>query len=214
MASTKEMQRRAKQLRLVKQAQSFRDQLLDRIGTVSDQCNMVPAGAMLVGNMFQDFGDEYRKMGDSYRGRHSFEAFLNDPHAQRRAFVLMYNQRIAGFITLNNTIGGNVFVELVYVKPEFRGQDLSSLMYLWAQQEHNAEAVELSYQRIAGKEQYWIALGFWRFSPIPGQSGTKIALALVSTNAKMGWPLIPEVLRRVRGYCNTGAINHKMQVVA
>jgi GNAT superfamily N-acetyltransferase len=214
MASTKEMQRRAKIGRVIRQAQSFRDQLFARIDAVADQCDMVPAGAMLVGNMFQDFGDEYRKMGDTYRTTISFDQFLNDGHNKRRAFVIMYNQRIAGFITLNNTIGDNVYVELVYVKPEFRGQDLSSLMYLWAQQHHNAEAVELSYQRIAGKEHYWVGLGFGRFAPMPGQTGEKIALALVSNNPKMGWPLVPDVLRRIRSACNTGAINRMIRDVA
>ena len=214
MASTKEMQRRAKIGRVLRQAQSFRDQLFARIDAVADQCDMVPAGAMLVGNMFKDFCDEYGKMGDTVLGRFSFDQFIGDIHSKRRAFVIMYNQRIAGFITLNNTIGDNVFVELVYVKPEFRGCDLSSLMYLWAQQNHNAEAVELSYQRIAGKEHYWVALGFGRFCPMPGQTGTKIALALVSTNPKMGWPLVPAVLRSIRSACNTGAINRMIKEVA
>jgi len=215
MASTKEMQRRAKIGRVWRQAQSFREQLFARIDAVADQCDMVPAGAMLVGNMFNDFKEEYRKMGDTYSSRSSFSDYLADPAAaERRAFVIMFNKRIAGFITLNNTIGGNRFVELVYVKPEFRGRDLSSLMYLWAQENHDAEAVELSYQRIVGKEHYWVGLGFGRFSPMPRQTGTQIALAFVSTNPKMGWPLVPEVLRRIRGACNTGAIDRMIKDVA
>ena len=207
MASTKEMQRRAKMGRIIKQAQSFRDQLFDRLDLLSDVCDLVPAGAMLVGNMYQDFKEEYRKMGDTFGGARTFNDYLGDPTAmKRRAFVLMYNKRIAGFVTLNNTEGGHVYVELVYVKPEFRGQDLSSLMYMWAQQEHKAEAVELSYQRISGKEHYWVALGFMRFAPMPDQMGTRIALAFVSSNPVMGWPLAPEILRKIRGACNTGAI--------
>jgi GNAT superfamily N-acetyltransferase len=207
MASTKQMQARAKAGRILKQAQNFRDQLFDRLDLIAEVCDMVPAGAMLVGNMYNDFKEEYQKMGDTFGGVHTFSDYLGDPTSNgRRAFVLMYNKRIAGFITLNKTVGNHVYVELVYVKPEFRGQDLSSLMYMWAQQEHGAEAVELSYRRIAGKEHYWVALGFMRFAPLPEQAGTKIALAMVCNDLKMGWPLQPEVLRKIRGACNTGAI--------
>jgi hypothetical protein len=49
---------------------------------------------------------------------------------------------------------------------------------------------------------------------MPGQTGTKIALALVSNNPQMGWPLVPDILRRIRGACNTGAINRMIKDVA
>jgi hypothetical protein len=209
MASTKQMQARAKALKVIKKATEFNNALLDRLDVIADGCDMVPAGPMLVGYMYDDFRKDYRANGDTYNANlGTFTDYLNDESAaNRRAFVLMFNKRIAGFIVLNNTMyNGHTYVETVYVKPEFRGKDLSSLMYLWARQNHNAEAVEISYQRISGKEHYWVALGFNRFAPMPGQKGTKVALALVSSNPVIGWPLTPQKLREMRSFCNTNDI--------
>jgi GNAT superfamily N-acetyltransferase len=200
MASTKQMQARAKTLKVAKKAQVIGSALMDRLDAIADVCDMVPAGPKLVGNMYNDFHEDYVKMGDVGSIKHSFSDYLD---SGRRAFVIMYNKRIAGFITLAQTLTNKTYVELVYVKPEFRGKDLSSLMYMWARQEQDAEAVELSYQRISGKEHYWTALGFNRFCPIPGQMGTKIALGLVSSNPKIGWDLTPQNLREIRSYVNT-----------
>lgn len=211
MASTKQMQARAKALKVIKKAQSFNSALMDRLNAIADDCDMVPAGPMLVGYMYDDFRKDYIANGDTYNAIGTFTEYLNDDTAaNRRAFVLMYNKRIAGFVVLNDTMyNGHTYVETVYVKPEFRGKDLSSLMYMWARSAHKAEAVEVSYQRISGKEHYWVALGFNRFAPMPGQKGTKAALALVSSNPIIGWPLTPQKLRELRSFCNTDdIINH------
>jgi hypothetical protein len=216
MASTKQMQARAKALKVIKKAQEFNNALMDRLDAVAEVCDMVPAGPKLIGYMYDDFRKDYISNGDTYNTDCTITDFLSDDSANnRRAFVLMYNKRIAGFIVLGDTMSGqHTYVSTVYVKPEFRGKDLSSLMYMWARQEHNAEAVEVSYQRISGKEHYWIALGFNRFAPIPGQLGTKIALALVSSNPKIGWALSPQSLREMRSYMNTHDIRLNQNVEA
>ena len=76
-------------------------------------------------------------------------------------------------------------------------------MYRYAMENHNAEGVELSYQRITGKEAYWSALGFTRIIFVPEQLGTKQSLAVISTNPYIGLPLNAIVVRTMRSVCNT-----------
>jgi hypothetical protein len=76
-------------------------------------------------------------------------------------------------------------------------------MYRYAMENHNAEGVELSYQRITGKEAYWSALGFTRIIFVPEQLGTKQSLAVISTNPDIGLPLNAVVVRTMRSVCNT-----------
>jgi hypothetical protein len=76
-------------------------------------------------------------------------------------------------------------------------------MYRYAMEYHNAEGVELSYQRITGKEAYWSALGFTRIIFVPSQMGHKQSLAVISTNPYIGLPLNPIVVRTMRSVCNT-----------
>ena len=208
MANTKQMQERAKQRKILAQAELIRTDLEQKICVAKNDTVILPAGPKMLGNMVADFYKEYQAMGDTANPHTSAEHFCSEAG---KVFIISYKNEVAGFISLvtfatgnsNDTFGEACVVEVVYVKPKFRGLHLSSVMYRYAMENHNAEGIELSYQRITGKEAYWSALGFTRIIFVPSQLGTKQSLAVISTNPYIGLPLNAIVVRTMRSVCNT-----------
>jgi N-acetylglutamate synthase-like GNAT family acetyltransferase len=208
MANTKQMQERAKQRKILAQAELIRTDLEQKICVAKNDTFILPAGPKMLGNMVADFKKDYIAMGDTADGDGSAEKFCS---GNRKVFIISYKGEVAGFMSLyfvkkgtgSATFGEASLVETLYVKPKFRGLHLSSVMYRYAMENHNAEGIELSYQRITGKEAYWSALGFTRIIFVPEQLGTKQSLAVISTNPEIGLPLNAVVVRTMRSVCNT-----------
>ena len=211
MANTKQMQERAKQRKILAQAELIRTDLEQKICVAKNDTFILPAGPKMLGNMVADFKKDYIAMGDTADGNGNAEKFCS---GNRKVFIISYKGEVAGFMSLLNVkigsgtsstadCGNASLVETLYVKPKFRGLHLSSVMYRYAMENHNAEGIELSYQRITGKEAYWSALGFTRIIFVPEQLGTKQSLAVISTNPYIGLPLNAVVVRTMRSVCNT-----------
>jgi GNAT superfamily N-acetyltransferase len=208
MANTKQMQTRAKQRKVLQQAEAIRIDLEQKICISKNDTFILPAGPKMLGTMLGDFRDAYANMGDTCNLDGSAEQFFIDG---RKVFIISYKGEVAGFMSLSSVKTGNgkevwddaTLVEIVYVKPKFRGLNLSSVMYRYAIENHNAEGVELSYQRITGKEAYWAAIGFNRICLMPYQKGTKQALAIISKNPLVGVALTSSNVRTIRSVCNT-----------
>jgi hypothetical protein len=208
MANTKQMQARAKQRKILAQAELIRTDLEQKICVAKNDTVILPAGPKMLGSMVADFYKEYQAMGDTANPHTSAEHFCNEAG---KVFIISYKNEVAGFISLvsfatgngNDTFGEACVVEVVYVKPKFRGLHLSSVMYRYAMENHNAEGVELSYQRITGKEAYWAAIGFNRIVLVPEQMGNKQSIAIISKNPIIGWPINTANVRIIRSVCNT-----------
>jgi hypothetical protein len=209
MANTKQMQERAKQRKILAQAELIRTDLEQKICVAKNDTFILPAGPKMLGSMLTDFRTDYRNMGDtSNHQNQSAEMFCS---GNRKVFIISYKGEVAGFMTIitlkagrdDFVVGSASIVEMVYVKPRFRGLHLSSVMYRYAMENYNAEGVELSYQRITGKEAYWYAIGFNRVALVPGQSGSKQALAVISSNPDIGLSLTSANVRIIRSVCNT-----------
>jgi hypothetical protein len=208
MANTKQMQERAKQRKILAQAELIRTDLEQKICVAKNDTFILPAGPKMLGGMLTDFRTDYRNMGDTSTADGPAEDFCS---GNRKVFIISYKGEVAGFMAIitmqagrdDKIIGSASIVEMVYVKPRFRGLHLSSVMYRYAMENHNAEGIELSYQRITGKEAYWYAIGFNRIAFVAGQSGSKQALAVISTNPDIGLSLTSANVRIIRSVCNT-----------
>lgn len=209
MANTKQMQQRAKQRKILAQMDTIRMDLEQKICIAKNDTFILPAGPKMLGSMLANFHNDYSSMGDNIGGTPDAEKFCDQCD---KVFIISYKGEVAGFMALQDVKKANSFgqlvddatiVEIVYVKPKFRGLHLSSVMYRYAMENHKAEGIELSYQRIAGKEAYWYALGFTRICVVPNQMGTKQSLAVVSTNPDIGHSLTASNVRAIRSVCNT-----------
>jgi GNAT superfamily N-acetyltransferase len=205
MASTKQMQARAKErrkiqefnTRIVTQQQHIRNQM----EAVAPDIDIVPCGPLQICVMYENFRQDYAQAGDAVG-----QGGISD---SKDLFKIVYQNQAVGFIrfcgvaTAQGQSDDVKLIELAYIEPEFRGLGIMSAVYNWALYEYGAEGIEISYQRVTGLEHYWFSQGFTRIAFIPGQMGTNIALCVLSRNELIGWQLTPQNVRRVRSFANT-----------
>lgn len=150
-------------------------------------------------DMWFAWKNDYKAAGDSSRGLGTKAAWSR--MAYTRTWInIVYNDEVAGFIALER-VDGEIEVELSYVKPEFRGLGLSSVAYVYAQQNYNAVSVSLSNHRIAGKCAYWASLGYTSILPVADQLATAYGLASVRTDNK-GIALTEDAFKAYRSRVN------------
>jgi GNAT superfamily N-acetyltransferase len=207
MASTKEMQRRAKQERknnhYVQTVMTEREHIFAQVEAVALDLDIVEIGPLQVAAMYQDFKRDYAAAGDTISDHNHLYA----DGSSESTYKIVYQGQTAGFINffhLKDPMDNRdvKIIQVAYVKPEFRGRGIMSAVYMWALDIHNAEGIEVSYQRVTGREIYWASMGFYRICPVPGQVGTGIGLCVLSKNPTIGWPLTPERVRDCRSLAN------------
>jgi GNAT superfamily N-acetyltransferase len=215
VASTKERQKLGKFNRVIKElnasTSTIMTKLSEDIQVIQPKCSFRLAGLMQLNVMFNEFAADYVAAGDTFRPRDpsSNEHFFNELGSDRTSYVMQYEGKDAGFITLRfEGTDVPVLIELVYIRPEFRGLNLSSAMYSWAITEKSATNIELSFRRVRDNIAYWRALGFTKFQLLPNQVGTLKALVILDT--KQGCELTPFSLKGARQYLNTRDLSQRM----
>jgi GNAT superfamily N-acetyltransferase len=208
MASTKERQKLGKVNRQIKELNETTSTIMSKvypsIQMITPKCSFRLAGLKQLNVMFNEFVAEYVAAGDSFRASATSDNshFFDEPDSDRTTYILHYEGKDAGFITLRFEGTDNpVLIEVVYIRPEFRGLNLASMFYLWAVNEKGAQDIELSFRRVRDNIAYWRAIGFTKFQIIPSQVGTLTALVILS-NTK-GTELAPFSLKYAREYLNT-----------
>ena len=104
--------------------------------------------------LLAEFAKEYRSQGDHLNPR--FEDPERPENQGEIWHAVYYREQVAGFVCLNNY--GN-HIDIIYVKPEFRGMGLSSYVYRWAMTQ-GADSISLTLHRVLRNCEYWFALGF------------------------------------------------------
>ena len=207
MASSKEMQLRAKQKRksdrYVQTVMTEREHILAQVEAVAPDLDIVEIGPLQVARMYAEFKQDYKAAGDTI----SDASHLYAKGSLENTYKIVYKGKTAGFINfcgVKDVVRNSdvKIIQVAYVKPEFRGRGIMSAVYMWALNIHGAEGIEISYQRVQGREIYWVSVGFYRICPIPGQLGTDIALCALSKNPMIGWPLTPVRVRECRNLAN------------
>ena len=207
MASTKQRQKLARQNRknnrYVEQILQRQKIAFDLAEQVAPDLDIVEIGPLQVARMYAEFKQDYKAAGDTISDANRLHA-ADSPES---TYKIVFKNQTAGFINFcgvkNPKDNSDVkIIQVAYVKPEFRGRGIMTAVYLWALNIHGAEAIEISYQRVQGRELYWASVGFFRICPIPGQVGTDIALCALSKNPMIGWPLTPQRVRDTRALAN------------
>lgn len=208
MASTKERQKLGKINRAIKELNASTSTIMSEvypsIQMLGPKCSFRLAGVKQLSVMFNEFVAEYVAAGDTFRASSPRDNshFVEEPGADRTTYILHYEGKDAGFMTLRFEGTDNpVLIEVVYIRPEFRGLNLASAFYLWAIEDKGAQSIELSIRRVRDNIPYWRALGFTKFQLMPSQVGTLKALVILDTTK--GVELAPFSLKGAREYMNT-----------
>ena len=173
MASTKQRQAIAK-LRRKTQAlnadiQSTSTNLFSQLSLVVPDITFVQVrGSADIFDMMCAFGRDYTAAGDKCFNNGvptSREKFSED----RSGYEIYYKGQSAGFITLEAqhniwTNQSNTTIDLVYVRPEFRGLGVAAVAYRWAIIQLGAVGISIAYHRVHGRSAYWRSLGFTKFA--------------------------------------------------
>lgn len=210
MSSTKQRQELAKYNRQIKQLNETTATIFNQLSTSISQAQPLidirPAGALQLGVMLEEFISSYQESGDDFRRPTDNTDFFTEEGSFRTSYAMNYNGKDVGFIVLRYEDHATIptLIEIVYVRPEFRGLCLGSAFYAWAITEKSAQNIELSYKRVRDNIAYWNAVGFGKFKLLPGQKGTLKALVILDT--VQGVPLTPLHLKGARAYQNTHCI--------
>jgi hypothetical protein len=153
MASSIEMMRRArlrKQLNKKTQLlESTATTLTTKLAPLFNQIEFYQGICQDVRDFVFDFAREYHHT--SLHKRIDFE----DPSA---FFKIKYNNQSAGFVVIRNQM-----IDIVYIRPEFRGVGIATLVYSSAIRQMGCDSISLSTDRCEDKMIYWQALGFRYF---------------------------------------------------
>ena len=208
MASTKERQKLGKINRAIKELNASTSTIMSEvypsIQMLGPKCSFRLAGRKQLSVMFNKFVAEYVAAGDTFRVSSGYDKshFIDESRAERTSYILHYEGKDVGFMTLRfEGTDKSVLIEVVYIRPEFRGLNLASAFYRWAIEEKNAQSIELSFRRVRDNIPYWRALGFTKFQLLPTQVGTLTALVILDTTE--GVELAPFSLKGAREYMNT-----------
>lgn len=137
--------------------------------------------------MFEQFGLDYSKVDNGIAKSLPIGSEISDTH-----YEVYKDFQCIGFIQIVTTAGilqANC-IELVYVKPEFRGLGLAVEMYQHAIQNYDCKMVSLTYHRVNTLPQInmWRKSGFIGIILMPGQSGEDRAICMLTT-IKLPTPL-------------------------
>ncbi len=186
MASTKQRQALAK---LRRKVAALNDEINTTSTTITSQLASVVsdvtfeqvAGNNDIYDMLCDFGRDYLAASDKCFNN-GVPVRLDKFSRVRSGYEIFYKNQSAGFITFEEhadiwTGATRLTIDLVYVRPEFRGLGIAALAYRWGIRTVGAVGISLAYHRIHGRVAYWRAVGFTHIANLPShQFGTKNAL--------------------------------------
>jgi GNAT superfamily N-acetyltransferase len=137
--------------------------------------------------MLEQFGLEYSKVDNGAVKSLPVGFDLADNH-----YEVYKDFECIGFIQIVETAGvirANC-IELVYVKPEFRGRGLAVEMYQQAIKHYGCKMISLTYHRVDTLPliNMWRKCGFIGIILTPGQSGADRAICMLTT-VKLSTPL-------------------------
>lgn len=137
--------------------------------------------------MFEQFGLDYSKVDNGVARTLPVGTELPDTH-----YEVYKDFECIGFMHIVTTAGimQTNSIELVYVKPEFRGRGLAVEMYQHAIRQYECKMVTLTYHRVNTLPQInmWRKAGFIGIVLHPGQSGADKAICMLTT-IKLPTPL-------------------------
>ena len=119
----------------------------------------------------------------------------------RQFFYITVAAHTVGYLELMKNSQGDLCLEVIYVKPEYRGNGVAERTYRYAIQEMGVTAMEITYQRVntPAMADYFNSIGFKSITMIPGQYGGPRGLcALYTYTPSVGTNLIPMNFRGVR----------------
>lgn len=171
MASTQEMQRRARERR---KCQEYIDAMqarfeewtavateYDRSGRLSFQTGTSQQLLTWYDLWRQDYMDIEKN-----NNAQPLDQENADRIAEAGQFVLIkLDGEAVGFMMTKTRTDPNLNqetlgIEVMYVQPQYRGRHLATLGYNFAVRILKAKWIELSYDRVKGRESYWASLGF------------------------------------------------------
>lgn len=133
-----------------------------------------------------NFWDDYSKIDNTNA------EFQADPAIGTKLapgnYLVKIDEKTVGFIKFRNVLfsteGEATEIELVYVKPEYRGFGIARRIYQHAIQNYDAKFISISYQRCSMLTQIemWRSVGFKYIQMIPGQVGSRGLVMLTTEN--------------------------------
>lgn len=147
-------------------------------------------------DMFMAWRADYIASGDMAAPIGSIHSWLRMANS-RIWHKIMYEGQVAGILIIEAGHGSSNEVEIVYVKPEFRGLGISTITYVYAQKHHNCVSVSLTNHRITGQCAYWTRLGYKSAMLVNNTQTDPHGLAVIRTDDK-GVPLDEETFRLYR----------------
>jgi len=101
---------------------------------------------------------DYIKAGDFATGSGS-KAEIHMSALLGNQIVVIIDKRYAGYAELGQK-NGNKVINVVYVDKRFRRKGVARALYLYLMNECGAKEIELTFQRVIERVDYWKSLGF------------------------------------------------------
>ena len=204
MASTKQMQQRAKERNKIMQLAQTLDAEVQKfnhlIDTVGADVEIKLIGYEKGNYWNRQWSDDYNKTdkGNCILQTKDKKGLKNYEIEYRGQAVGWFNLR--KLTTLTPGKGREVMSELgaIYISPDYRSLGLATLAYIYAMNDLGCNLIELTYERALGRIHYWQALGFKSVQARFGQNGSRKALAMLMTKTDRGYPLNKSNINRIR----------------
>ena len=209
MASTKQMQQRAKErkrmMQFVDTLRAETDKFKQLHETLAPELDINLVGYEKGNYWNRLWADDYNKtdLGNCIQQTEDEEGIEN--------YEIEYKGQAVGWFNLvdQTTIKPSGIKEFrrelaaIYIVPEHRGLGIATVAYIYAMQGLGCNLIELTYERALGRLHYWQALGFRNVLSRFGQNGSRKALAMLITGSDAGLPLNKENINHIRKKCET-----------
>jgi GNAT superfamily N-acetyltransferase len=209
MASTKQMQQRAKERNKMMKFIDILRAEMDKLNAVQDA--LVPhLNINLIGyekgNYWnRQWADDYNKtdLGNCIQQTEDEEGIENYEIEYKGQAVGWFNLVDQSTIKPSGQRETRRELAAIYIVPEHRGLGIATMAYIHAMHELGCNLIELTYERALGRLHYWQALGFRNVLSRFGQNGSRKALAMLITGNDAGLPLNKENINHIRKKCET-----------
>lgn len=218
MASTKEMQRRAKERREFEKLFNAINTECKKISETSQKISVdmdINPVDYRRGNYWNRlWADDYNKTdkGNYVEATEEEEGIQN--------FEIKYKGKAVGWFNLVDMIGRNLHSQFnrremaaIYIQPEYRGLGIATVAYIYAMNDLGCNMIELTYERALSRIHYWQALGFKRVMSRFGQNGSRKALAILITDQNNGLPLNKNNINQIRQRCEVADWHHEARKI-